>query len=60
MFEAADEFGRMSARCELIAPARGPLAARAQSSGREKGRLQKRFVPQKNDYRDAEATGHRT
>jgi hypothetical protein len=35
-------------------------AARAQHSSREKGRLQKRLFCHKNDYRDAEAIGHRT
>jgi hypothetical protein len=37
-----------------------PLAARAQHSSREKGRLQKRLFCHKYDYRDAEAIGHRT
>jgi hypothetical protein len=38
-----------------------PLVAHAQHSSREQGRLQNRILCwRKNDYRDAEATGHRT
>jgi hypothetical protein len=52
----------MSTRRELLTLLGGAVAAgrRAQQSSREKGVCENVLSCHKNDYRDAEAIGHRT